>query len=155
MERGITGGKSIPQPPTRHAGARVAGGHGRYRAPVIPQRGFTLIEVVVALAVIALALSAVIQTTGGFIANQAYLRDRTLAHWVARNTLTEWQLSREWPGLGKQTGTAEFANHEWDWSVQVTQTDEEPMRRLDVEVRRVDTAGNALALLSGFIKKPK
>lgn len=125
------------------------------RIPVRRQRGFTLVEVVVALAVIALALSAIIQTTGGFIANQVYLHDRTMAHWVARNALTEWQLARQWPELGKHTGTAEFANREWDWAIQVTQTDEDKMRRLDVEVRHVDEQGNPLARMSGFVKLPQ
>ncbi len=119
------------------------------------------------MAVVALALSAIIQTTGGAIANHAYLRDRTLAHWVARNALTEWQLSRKWPDIGERSGTAEFGNREWDWSIQVIQTDEEDMRRLDIEVRAMknkravavrpgkNKKASALAMLSGFVKRPQ
>lgn len=127
----------------------------RSRKPQPPQAGFTLVEVIVALAVLALALSAIIQTTGGFIANQVYLRDRTMAHWVARNALTERQLLREWPSVGEQTGTKEYAGRQWDWTIKVSQTEEEAMRRLDVEVRREGAEGSPLALLSGFVKKVK
>ena len=46
--------------------------------------------------------------------------------------------------------------NEWDWSIQVIQTDEEDMRRLDVEVRPVkNKQANALAILSGFVKRPQ
>ena len=135
----------------RHGGGSVV----KRRASSGSQLGFTLLEVVVALAVVAVALSAIIQTTGGFISNQAYLRDKTMAHWVARNALTEWRLSRDWPTLGEHTGSVEFGKHEWDWSIQVIQTDEEDMRRLDVEVRPLSAEGNPLAVLSGFVKQPK
>ena len=125
-------------------------------------RGFTLLEVLVALVVLALSLGAVIQTTGSYTVNQAYLRDRTFAEWVARNVLAEAQLADEWPSIGQTKGEAEFPlatadipAREWRWVVQVTQTPEEDLRRLDIRVY----PGNAdddedtepTASLSGFI----
>ena len=129
-------------------------------------RGFTLLEVLVALVVLALSLGAVIQTTGSYTVNQAYLRDRTFAEWVARNVLAEAQLADEWPYIGQTRGEAEFPlatadipAREWRWVVQVTQTPEEDLRRLDIRVY----PGNAdvgedtepTASLSGFIGNPQ
>jgi general secretion pathway protein I len=117
--------------------------------------GFTLLEVLVALGVLALTMGAVIKAVGGYTANQSYLRDRTLAVWVARNVLTEQQLENAWPGVGEFEGTMDMGKQEWSWLVRVTQTEEEELRRLDVEVRVTDSdAEQPLAVLSGFLRQP-
>jgi general secretion pathway protein I len=131
-------------------------------------RGFTLLEVLVALVVLALSLGAVIQTAGDYTLNQAYLRDRTFAEWVARNqlatTLLEGQLQGSWPSIGQQKGEVEFpesssdtAGREWRWVMTVSQTPEEDLRRLDIEVfpLNADDDQQALASLSGFMGKPQ
>lgn len=128
--------------------------------------GFTLLEVLVALMVLALSLGAVIQTTGSYTVNQAYLRDRTFAEWVARNLLAEAQLADKWPSVGQTKGEAEFPlasvdipGREWRWVVQVTQSPEEDLRRLEIRVYpgNVDIDGDAepTANLIGFVGKPK
>lgn len=128
--------------------------------------GFTLLEVLVALMVLALSLGAVIQTSGNFTVNQAYLRDRTFAEWVARNQLAEAQLARQWPSIGQTKGEAEFPRatadlpaREWRWVVQVTQTPEEDLRRLDIRVypgnADIDEDTQPTASLSGFIGNPQ
>lgn len=126
-------------------------------------RGFTLLEVLVALAVLAVALGAVIQTAGSFTSNQAYLRDRTFAEWAAHNQLVAMQLAADWPSIGQEKGEVEFpeagarvAGREWRWVVQVTQTPEEDLRRVDIEIFPLDAPPEqpALARLTGFIGKP-
>ncbi len=129
-------------------------------------RGFTLLEVLIALVVLALSLGAVIQAAGDFTANQAYLRDRTFAEWVARNQLATLLLAGEWPSLGQKKGEAEMplgerekGGRSWRWVVQVVQTPEEDLRRLDIEVFALSDDGRAdedqpMATLSGFIGKP-
>ena len=62
--------------------------------------GFTLLEVLVALVVLALLLGAVIQATGNYTANQVYLRDRIFAEWVAHNQLVTELMSSDWSGIG-------------------------------------------------------
>jgi len=131
-------------------------------------QGFTLLEVLVAMVVLALSLGAVMQTAGDYTLNQAYLRDRTFAQWVARNqlaaTLLEGRLQRRWPSVGQQKGDVEFpesttdvGGREWRWVMQVTQTPEEDLRRLDIEVfpLNADEDQPPLARLSGFMGKPQ
>ncbi len=55
-------------------------------------RGFTLLEVLVALAVLAIAMAALIKTGGENTRSAAYLRDKTLAQWVAMNVIAEQRL---------------------------------------------------------------
>lgn len=114
--------------------------------------GFTLIEVIVALAVLAFALGAVISGMGRYADNAASLRERTFALWVAHNRLTEIDLQPVWPATGKSDGDAEMAGIEWRWFVTVSETPDPDVRRVDIRVqarRREDTA----AELSSFVSK--
>ncbi len=128
------------------------------------QRGFTLLEVLVALLVLALSLGAVIQTAGDYTVNQAYLRDRTFAEWVARNQLASVLVAEQWPSIGQKKGEVEFpeggsetGGREWRWVMKVTQTPEQDLRRLDIEVfaLEADEEEPPLATLSGFMGKPQ
>jgi len=101
---------------------------------------------------------------GEYTVNQAYLRDRTFAEWVAHNQLVTAQLAGEWPSIGRQKGEAEMplgaaadGGREWRWVMQVTQTPEEDLRRLDIDVYPASAPEDAdpSASLSGFIGKPK
>lgn len=117
-------------------------------------RGFTLLEVLVALAVLALALAAAVSAGAAYVGNQAYLQERTLAHWVARNVLIELQLEREWPGTGKREDKARMSDRDWSWRATVSETPEADMRRVDVDVwLGEDDAGEPLAGVSGFVEK--
>jgi general secretion pathway protein I len=121
-----------------------------------PHAGFTLLEILVALAVLALTMGAVIKAVGGYTSNQAYLRDRTVATWVARNVLIEQQVKDAWPSVGELKGTTEMGGREWRWLATVTQTDEQELRRLDVEIRPGDDEdATPVAVLSGFLRQPE
>ena len=118
--------------------------------------GFTLLEVLVALAVLALTMGAIISAAARYTNNQGYLRDRTLALWAARNVLAEQQLEYAWPRVGELKGTLEMGQREWRWVATVTQTEEKELRRLDVRVQPLDTRDDdrPLAVLSGFLQQP-
>ena len=117
--------------------------------------GFTLLEVMVALAVLALAMGALIKTSSDYTGNQIYLRDRTLTTWVARNVLVQHQLENQWPRVGEREGTLKMGWEEWRWLAIISQTDEEKLRRIDVEVRALDYEDDApITVLSGFLKQP-
>ncbi len=120
-------------------------------------QGFTLLEVLIALAVLALAMGAVIKATSDYTSNQSYLRDRTLAMWVARNVLVEYQVKGEWLSVGERKGTREMGNQEWRWLARISQTEEAELRRLDVEVYPLDSDDdeNPVSVLSGFLLQPE
>ena len=120
------------------------------------QRGFTLLEIIVALTVLAITLGAIIKATGDYTANQAYLRDRTIANWVERNVLAEFQVENAWLDVGERKGTTEMGRMEWDWVARISQTEEAELRRLDVEVRPLDADDtDPLVILSGFLWQPE
>jgi len=119
------------------------------------QRGFTLLEVLIALAVLAIAMGAVIKATGDYTGNHAWLRDRTLAIWVARNVLVQFQVENAWPDVGERKGTQEMGRREWRWLARVSQTEEAQLRRLDVEVYLLDAEDDdPVSVLSGFLQRP-
>src|SRR3569833_2059576 len=86
------------------------------------ERGFTLIEILVALAIIATAVAAIVAGVSGYVSNAAYLRDRTLAQWVVMNKVAELQLGNDWPPPGTQHGESLMADHEWSWEVKISAT---------------------------------
>jgi len=116
--------------------------------------GFTLLEVLVALAVLALALAAAVSAAAAYVGNQAYLQERTLAHWVARNVLTELQLEMPWPGTGERSDTARMADLDWTWQATINETPEKDMRRVTLKVwLGKDDEREPLAGLDGFLEK--
>lgn len=116
-------------------------------------RGFTLLEVMVALAVVAIALSAIINTAGGNARNAIYLRDRTFAHWVAVDILTEYQVLGEWPADGSGNGSEEMAEQEWLWDMRVEQTPDAYVKQVTVSVRHAES-DQSLASVSGYLGRP-
>ncbi len=119
------------------------------------QRGFTLLEVLIALTILAVAIGALVQSSVAHTRNATYLRDRTFALWVAENLLTEWQLAESWPGLGKRSGDTEFAGQRWYWDREVQKVEDPMLRRVDLRVRRDRDADGALITHIGFIGDPR
>lgn len=117
-------------------------------------RGFTLIEVLVATTVLAVAMAAVISAMARQADNAGYLRQKTLAMWVAHNRLTQMQLQAKVPDTGRSDGRMEMSGVEWTWRAEVKTTQDERLRRLDIEVFGPAQDRGALAQLSGFIAVP-
>jgi general secretion pathway protein I len=114
-------------------------------------RGFTLIEVLAALVIVALGMLGVIQAVSQTARNGTYLREKTLAHWIALNVVTERRLQPSPPEVAESSDEVEFAGRRWRWSMRVTQTQVESLRRMDVSVRPAEAPdGSALATVTGF-----
>jgi general secretion pathway protein I len=111
-------------------------------------RGFTLIEVLIALAVVALALLGLTRTAAIEVRDFDALRERTLAGWVAANVLAEARLS-SLPATGTSDGRVELGGRPWRWTRDVSATPDPDIRRIDVRVFAGE-AKESVASLSGF-----
>ena len=117
-------------------------------------RGFTLVEILVALAVLAIALSAVMRLTAQTIDTTVALRDRSLALWVAQDRLTEHLVLQDWPNIDTTDGKSEMGGREWFWREQVSGTENVKMRRIEITVRLTANDEAALARLVGYVHDP-
>ena len=121
-------------------------------------RGFTLIEVVVALLIVSIGLAALMITVSSTARTSGYLRDKTVAQWIALNRLTEVRLNLNTGAAGSlgaaaDTGELNFANRTWHYDTRYFDTNVSSMKRVVVRVYAGDakTKGNALSESYGFV----
>jgi general secretion pathway protein I len=114
-------------------------------------RGFTLLEVLVALAILAIAMAAVSRTASSSIRNADALRTRVIADWVAQNRLATHQALNDWPSPGIQTGSEDQAGQTYPWQEEVISTPNPTMRRIVVSVYAPDDAKLRLRELTGYL----
>ncbi len=118
------------------------------------REGFTLVEVLVALAIISIALLAALRVAGGGTNSVGELRGRLFAGWVAENLLAEQRARGDWPSLGILNGTQRQGGIEFSWREEVIATPNAAFRRVDIRVFAVPEEAHALAHLSGFVVRP-
>lgn len=118
------------------------------------RRGFTLLEVMVALLLLALALVALIRMAGLEARALQQQQDATLAQWVAANRLAEVRLNRQLPTGGRAEGQTRMGARDWRWQLDAAATDEPSLVRLDVRVfLDGDRSGDPAASLTGFYRQ--
>jgi general secretion pathway protein I len=117
-------------------------------------RGFTLVEVLVALAIVSIALMAALRAAGQGTAAAGELRLRLLAGWVAENRLAEHRARGEWLALGIGRGTQSQGGVEFAWRDEVIATPNPAFRRVDVFVSAPAEDSRVLARLTGFVVRP-
>lgn len=112
-------------------------------------RGFTLVEVLVAVGVIAIAMPALLLVLSERANSVGYLRDQTYAQWVAANRMAEIRLR----GLVSEDneGVAEMGGRRWNWSIERESTGIDGFVRVDITVG-VEEGNGELAKLTGFLR---
>jgi general secretion pathway protein I len=116
-------------------------------------RGFTLVEVMVALLIVAIGLSALMITVSSTARTSGFLRDKTVAQWIALNRLTEVRLNLNKFAASTDTGDLTFANRNWHYDTRYFDTSVATMKRVVVRVYAGDskTKGNPVAESTGFL----
>ena len=118
------------------------------------RQGFTLVEVLVALAIVSIALMAALRAAGQGTAAAGELRLRLLAGLVAENRLAEHRARGAWLPLGIARGTQQQGGIEFAWREEVIATPNSAFRRVDVFVSEPAADARALARLTGFVVQP-
>jgi general secretion pathway protein I len=120
--------------------------------------GFTLLEVLIALAIFALVAASVLSAGARSLQTAASLEDKTLAMWIADNRLSELQLAETPAADGRDQGELSFAGRRWQWQSEIQATSEPSMRRVSLWVAPRPERGlggdlreRALVSLSGFL----
>lgn len=110
------------------------------RAGPVPRnaRGFTLVEVLVALAIVVFGMAALLGTLTSAADSSLYLRDKAFASWIGLNRISELRLAAKRPAQGKSNGEIEYAGRKWQYEQEVTRTDIDGVLRIDVRVRAPD-----------------
>ena len=103
------------------------------RHPVLG-RGFTLIEVVVAMAIIVMVLAGLFFQINRVADSSLELRKRTLAQWIALNRVADLRVNGVPPVGQKDQGTIEYADERWRWQSEVLPTPVKEIRRIRVQV---------------------
>jgi len=136
-------------------------GHLWCRSGGSSSRGFTLLEVLVALLLLSLALVALMRLTALDLRASAQLRDATLAQWVASNVLAETRLRNAFPPPGRSSGETRMAERRWRWDLVVEATQAPRIRKLEVTVRAVGAderiaseSDGVAARMTGFAVQP-
>lgn len=112
-------------------------------------RAFTLVEVLVALALLAVALAAGMRALAQSADGAGTLKARTLALWVAQNRLAQAQL--EPSSAGNARGEAVQAGTRFVWEVRAGGTPNPAFRRIDITVAAADAPDYTLAQLTGYV----
>lgn len=111
--------------------------------------GFTLIEVLVALAIVTIALAAALRAAATTADNDLALRERTLARWVGENALAQIRLLTTLPPAGERSGESRQADRIFVWQATIETTPNPNFRRVHVKVRAIESP-NFIAEVQGF-----
>lgn len=116
------------------------------------KRGFTLLEVMIALTIFAVIAATIMDTSSQSVDSVIYLEEKTLASWVAENTLTELRLSGEL-AVGNKKEQIKMANRSWQITTNITKTKLPEVYRVTVSVAKAEVKDNLISLIGVFSKR--
>lgn len=116
-----------------------------------PQRGFTLIEVLVALAVVIIAFMAMYGSMIQSIAAVTLMQEKTLATWIAFDRITELRVANQFPDDDESSGEIEMAGSEWVYTIKINPTASDDIRQVIVKVSPALDPDNILGIASGAL----
>lgn len=116
--------------------------------------GFTLVEVLVAIAILAIGLAALFGQISQSVFTARYLRDSTLAQWVAVDRITELRLENRFPDIDETDGEIDMAGQSWRYTLIISETLWPDLRRIDVSVSFADTPDSIISKATGFVGRP-
>jgi general secretion pathway protein I len=117
-------------------------------------RGFTLLEAMVALVIVALGMMAVNTQLNRYAAAAIYIEQKTLASWIATNKLTELSVAPTWPPVGDSDEDVEFASQKWRCAIKVQETPVKNLHRVDVSVSLAADPKRVVHKVSALIEPP-
>lgn len=115
--------------------------------------GFTLVEVMVALAIAGLSLAAVAASISQMVDAGAAMQERTYASWIAQNKITELRLANVVPEVSQTNGELQYAALEWAWRATISETGVENLFRVEVAVSYAGS-DDIIRTVTGFIGEP-
>jgi general secretion pathway protein I len=116
--------------------------------------GFTLLEAMVALVIVALGMMAVATQINRYVVAAHDVEEKTLASWIATNKITELSVGKTWPGVDEYDEELDYANRHWKLHVEVSETDVKNLHRVDVSVALGDRPNRMVWTVSGLIEPP-
>lgn len=119
----------------------------------IRMQGFTLLEVMLAMAVFSIAGIALLSTAQNNFNSLSHLENRMVANWVASNQLVEMQLEQTWPPKNNKKGKVELAGREWYWQQKILKTTDANMRSVEMQIRLDESAEQPLSSLTTYVAK--
>jgi general secretion pathway protein I len=118
------------------------------------QAGFTLIEVLVALAIVIIAFMAMYGSMMQIVAATTLMQEKTIATWIAFDRITELRVMNEFPDDDESNGEIEMAGNDWVYSITINATESENLRQVIVKVAPAQDPDNTLGLATGALVKP-
>lgn len=117
-------------------------------------KGFTLLEILVALAILAVTLTAASRAAGLSVTSASQVKLTLLADWVAQNRLAQHRINRDWPEIGAYSGQESQGGIELYWEEEVSGTPQQKFRRVEVRVMNPADKQHQLRRLVGYVSRP-
>jgi len=113
--------------------------------------GFTLLEIIVALFIVAIGIAAISKATGSTISTAQRVENRLMANWISSNQLTELRLSRIWPSANETDREVDYAGRTWHVKQKISTTPDTDILRVDIQIFADSEFSNLAGSMFGYL----